>query len=143
MGAAAFRCIAGQQHQASLIVDLIQNITTKKLWVAAIDLSAPPGADASHPAFYLPAQELLAGNARAFWVQDPCRADGKSCETGDQCCNGYCQPDGAGGALICSNKPPMSMCSMVQEKCASRADCCDTTNVCINGFCATTGSGPL
>jgi len=69
-------------------VDLIQNITTKKLWVAAIDLGASPGTDASHPAFYLPAQELLAGNSRGFWVLDPCRPDGQSCMTGDQCCNG-------------------------------------------------------
>ena len=28
----------------------------------------PPGTDPSHPAFYLPAQELLAGNSRGFWV---------------------------------------------------------------------------
>ena len=34
----------------------------------------------SHPAFYLPAQELLAGNARGFWTVDPCHADGTSCE---------------------------------------------------------------
>ncbi|MFI5302988.1 MAG: hypothetical protein ACHREM_33270, partial [Polyangiales bacterium] len=54
-------------------VDLVTNITPKKLWVAAIDLGAAPGTDASHPAFYLPAQELLAGNSRGFWVLDPCR----------------------------------------------------------------------
>src|SRR6201999_1359630 len=63
-------------------VDLVQNITTKKLWVAAIDLNGTPGNDVSHPAFYLPAQELLAGNSRAFWVLDPCRSDGASCESG-------------------------------------------------------------
>jgi hypothetical protein len=117
-------------------VDLVQNITPKKLWVAAIDLNAAPGSDASHPAFYLPAQELLAGNARAFWALDPCRSDGTSCESGDQCCNGYCQPNGTGGALICSNTPPDTQCSMVSEKCTTPADCCDTANLCINGFCA-------
>ena len=47
--------------------------TVKKLWVAAIDLNAPAGTDPSHPAFYLPAQELLAGNSRGFWVLDPCK----------------------------------------------------------------------
>ncbi len=113
----------------------IDNTTTKKLWVAAIDLSAPPGTDPSHPAFYLPAQELLAGNARGFWVLDPCKPDGQSCETGDQCCNGFCEPNGMGGALICSNIPPAG-CSGVQEKCATASDCCDATNLCINGFCA-------
>ena len=68
-------------------VNLITNITTKKLWVAAVDLGATPGTDASHPAFYLPGQELLAGNSRGFWVLEPCRANGQSCQSGDQCCN--------------------------------------------------------
>jgi hypothetical protein len=77
-------------------VDLIDNTTPKKLWVAAVDLNAEPGTDSSHPAFYLPGQELLAGNSRAFWVLDPCRDDGNSCETGDQCCNGFCQPNAEG-----------------------------------------------
>ncbi len=110
--------------------------TVKKLWVAAIDLNAPPGTDPSHPAFYLPAQEILAGNSRGFWVLDPCKADGMSCESGDQCCDGYCEPNGQGGALICSNAPPGTSCSMPQEKCTTAADCCDPTNKCINGFCA-------
>ncbi len=122
-------------------VDLIDNITPKKLWVAAIDLTAKPGADGSHPAFYLPGQELLAGNSRGFWVLDPCRSDGSSCTSGDQCCDGYCEPNGvtdAGttGALVCSNTPPTSMCSAVGEKCSSVGNCCDMTNLCINGFCA-------
>ncbi len=117
-------------------VDLIKNITTKKLWVAAIDLTATPGTDASHPAFYLPSQELLAGNSRGFWVLDPCKPDGSTCATGDQCCNGYCEPN-ASGALVCSNTPPNNNCSNVQEKCMVDADCCDPTNLCINGFCAT------
>jgi WD40-like Beta Propeller Repeat len=115
-------------------VDLVENITTKKLWVAAIDVNGQPGADASHPAFYLPAQELLAGNSRAFWVLDPCRADGVSCETGDQCCNGFCQP-GESGALVCSNTPPSAHCSMQQERCTTNADCCNSTNSCVGNFC--------
>ena len=117
-------------------VDLVQNITTKKLWVAAVDLNGTAGIDPSHPAFYLPGQELLAGNSRGFWVLDPCRSDGSTCDTGDQCCNGYCEPNGAGGALVCSNMPPNAQCSKVQEKCQTAADCCDTTNMCVNGFCA-------
>lgn len=113
-------------------VDLVQNITTKKLWVAAIDVTGKLATDASHPAFYLPAQELLAGNSRGFWVLDPCKADGLSCQTGDQCCNGYCQPN-SGGALVCGSAPA-NQCAAVQEKCTT-ASCCDTTNLCINGFC--------
>ncbi len=86
--------------------DISKTPTTKKLWVAAIDLNAPPGTDPSHPAFYLPAQELLAGNSRGFWVVDPCKKDGNGCETGDECCGGFCRPGGDGGALVCSTAKP-------------------------------------
>jgi hypothetical protein len=110
------------------------NTTCKKLWVAAIDLNAPAGSDPSHPAFYLPAQELLAGNARGFWVLDPCKPDGASCQSGDQCCNGYCEPNGDGGALICSNVPPT--CSATGDKCTTAKDCCQPSDSCINGYCA-------
>jgi hypothetical protein len=116
---------------------VVASATCKKLWVAAIDLSAMPGTDPSHPAFYLPAQELLAGNARGFWVLPPCKADGQSCQSGDECCNGYCEQGEAG--LVCSNMPPYT-CSGPQEKCTTSADCCDPTNVCINGFCAVRGT---
>ncbi len=111
----------------------LSKATVKKLWVGAIDLSAPPGSDPSFPAFYLPAQEILAGNSRGFWVLDPCKGDGQSCDTGDQCCGGFCEPDGVGN-LVCS--PPTANCSGLQEKCSTAADCCDPTNLCINGFCA-------
>src|SRR6185295_16818786 len=113
-----------------------KNITTKKLWVAAVDLTQAPGTDSSHPAFYVPAQELLAGNSRGFWALDPCKQDGASCTSGDQCCNGYCEPNGPMGQLVCSDMPPGSSCSGVGDKCTTAADCCDSTNVCINGFCA-------
>jgi len=52
-------------------VDLVANITPKKLWVAAVDSTGTPGTDASHPAFYLPGQELLASNGRGAWALDP------------------------------------------------------------------------
>jgi len=105
--------------------------TVKKLWVAAIDLSAPPGSDPSHPAFYLPAQELLAGNSRAFWAFDPCKGDGSSCTSGDQCCNGTCAPD-AQNQLVCTTG---SGCSSEGNACTSASDCCDSTDQCIDGFC--------
>jgi hypothetical protein len=112
------------------------NITTKKLWVAAIDLNAPAGTDPSHPAFYLPAQELVAGNARGFWTVDPCHPDGTGCETGDECCGGYCRPGGDGGALICTMQQPM--CAQEFEKCTKDSDCCGYCAgiTCINGFCS-------
>ena len=117
-------------------VDLVQNITTKKLWVAAIDLSAKPGADASHPAFYLPAQVLLAGNTRGFWVLDPCKQENASCESGDECCGGFCKPN-ASGALVCTNQAPV--CADIGDKCTTSADCCESDAQCIGGFCRVSG----
>ena len=130
-------------------VNLITNITPKKLWVAAIDLNAKPGTDASHPAFYLPAQEILAGNSRAFWVLDPCKGNGEGCTSGDQCCGGFCEqadpdagaPDGGdgGAGLVCQNKPPNATCSKEGESCTTSSDCCDTADTCSGGFCVLAG----
>jgi hypothetical protein len=122
-------------------VDLVENITTKKLWVAAIDLNAQPGADASHPAFYLPAQELLAGNTRGFWVLNPCKSSGVGCSAGDECCGGYCQPETDGGPLVCLDDLPEGQCSQPAEKCTEDADCCDNEDVCLNGFCTVLSPG--
>ncbi len=115
--------------------DISTTPTTKKLWVAAIDLNAAPGTDPSHPAFYLPAQELLAGNSRGFWVVDPCHVDGNSCETGDECCGGYCRPAADGGGLICTQDTPL--CAQEFEKCTKDGDCCSGGKAltCINGRC--------
>ena len=111
----------------------------KKLWVAAINPAAPAGTDPSAAAFYLPGQELGAGNSRGFWVVDPCKANGNSCETGDECCNGFCRQAGDGGALVCSDKPPGTMCVQEFEKCAVDGDCCDPKLKCIANKCAQTG----
>ncbi len=106
----------------------------KKLWVAAID--AKTGAiDRSHPAFYLPGQELASGNSRGYWVVDPCKPTGGACDTGDECCGGFCRKDPEGGALVCGNKPP-STCAAELEACKSDADCCDANQACINSRCA-------
>lgn len=109
---------------------------TKRLWVAAIDINAQPGADASHPAFYIAGQEITSGNSRGFWALDPCRQDGASCETGDQCCNGSCNPspDGSGGFTCGVNT---NDCSAEFGSCVTSADCCAVPPMeCINGHCA-------
>jgi hypothetical protein len=124
-------CPAPDQAQANCPYGSKQ----KKLWVAAIDI-ATGAVDPSHPAFYLPGQELDAGNSRGFWVVDPCKSDGQSCETGDECCNGFCRNAGPGGALICQ-KPTTPTCSQEFEKCTTDADCCTfPTDVCIANRCA-------
>ena len=88
--------------------------TTKKLWAAAIDLNPAPGSHPSHPAFYVPGQEILAGNGRPFWVVDPCLVDGVPCGiTGPQC-------------------------SQNGGKCQVSDDCCSGNGlVCIQGACGT------
>jgi len=110
--------------------------TTKKLWVAALDLNAAPGTDPSHPAFYLPAQEIHAGNARGFWTTEPCRMDNTSCESGDECCGGYCRGGGDGGALTCTSVLPV--CAQLSERCNQDSDCCpniDGAITCVNNLC--------
>jgi hypothetical protein len=101
---------------------------TKKLWMAAIDPDPKPGVDPSHPAFYLP------GNMRAYWVNEPCQSNGVSCQTGDQCCSGYCTAN-AQGALECGSKP--MGCVPEYSKCTLSTDCCGNGSlVCIDGLCS-------
>ena len=90
------------------------------------------GDDPSHPAFYLPGQELLAGNTRGFWVVDPCKEDGKTCESGVECCTGYCQEED-NGKLTCGRKT--DDCVQEFDHCDTRADCCDDTAECVNHVC--------
>jgi hypothetical protein len=112
--------------------DASTHITDKKLWVAAFDLNAQPGTDPSHAAFYLPAQELHAGNARGYWTTGPCQRDGTTCSSGDQCCGGYCNVDGGN---TCTSTPPA--CAAQYDKCNVDADCCNSTSgvACINHLC--------
>jgi hypothetical protein len=105
-----------------------------KLWVSAIDIGAAPGADASHPAFYLDGQELTADNLRGFWVLPPCQQNGGTCASGDQCCSGFCRGAGTGTALTCVGKP--QGCSNEYESCTTSANCCTPGDQCINGRCA-------
>jgi hypothetical protein len=106
--------------------------TNGKLWVAALDLDAPAGADGSHPAFYLDGQEASADNLRGFWVLEPCESDGESCNAGDQCCGGFCI-QGPGGPVCASGSKG---CANEYDKCTTSADCCKGYE-CVNGKCAT------
>lgn len=110
----------------------------KKLWVSAIDIGGAPGTDISHPAFYLEGQEILAGNQRGFWALNACHADGATCETGDECCGGFCRDVAVDGGTTRQCVPPPSGCANDSEKCVNVADCCGASSgtKCINGFCA-------
>ncbi len=109
----------------------------KKLWVAAIDINPKPGADPSHPAFYLPGQEFQAGNMRGFWALDPCKQNGNTCMTSDECCGGYCRQVQLGdGGVGRQCIPPPGGCSGEFEVCKVQSDCCNPQMLCIGGRCA-------
>jgi hypothetical protein len=107
---------------------------TKRLWVSAIDVNAQPGIDPTHPGFYIAGQELTSGNSRGFWSLDACRSIGQGCESGDQCCEGFCNPDPNNpGQFTCG--APDGSCSAEYENCTTAADCCDKSLECIGGKC--------
>jgi len=116
-----------------MVVDQALNSPeAKKIWVAAIDIDAVPGTDPSHPAFYLPNQELESGNIRAFAALEPCRENGSMCGSGIDCCCGFCIE----GQCGCK---PEDRCANLDEKCETAADCCEATAACIGGFCQILG----
>jgi hypothetical protein len=111
----------------------------KKAWVAAIDIDHPSKADPSHPAFYLAGQSILADTNRPFVALPPCAPDGASCESGADCCSGFCRETSraADGTPILQCVPaPPGACANLDEACVTAADCCDPTNLCIAGRCA-------
>jgi hypothetical protein len=111
----------------------------KKIWIAAIDIDYAGKDDPSHPAFYLPGQELQTANMRAFAALAPCKPNNMSCETGADCCGGFCRETSRsadGTPVLQCVPPPVNTCSNVQEPCTTVADCCVQTNMCINGRCA-------
>lgn len=109
----------------------------RQLWVSALDVSSDGTykADPSHPPFYLTGQELGTGNHRAFTALDPCRADGESCTTGIDCCNGFCTSG------KCGPPPPPPeggpRCAGTDESCAGGVACCVPHDTCIAGHCGT------
>ena len=110
----------------------------KKVWLAAIDVEHAGVADPSHPAIYLPGQELEGGNMRAFAAMAPCQPDGGACESGSDCCGGFCRQTAAGDdgvpVLQCV-PPPVNECSQTDEACTVAEDCCDPGDLCINARC--------
>jgi hypothetical protein len=138
--------LTSRRYYGNTVTDASQDtIERKKLWVVPLDIDSSEhpsqmAHDISHPAFYLPGQETLtAGNARGFWALDPCMQNGNACETGDECCTGFCrQTTGADGGMIFACVPPQTGCAHMDEKCSTTADCCDSNSgaKCINGFCS-------
>jgi hypothetical protein len=117
-----------RRNYGNTIVGDVFNTQSKKIWVSAISIGTNPGTDASHPAFYLPAQEQASGNIRAFASLAPCKSDGMGCELGIDCCGGSCYKNAC-------TKPPT--CSALFDRCTVSSDCCDKTLQCIGGVCST------
>jgi hypothetical protein len=104
------------------------DVGTKAIWVAAIDIAPAPGTDPSHPAFYLPGQEVGSGNIRAFPVLQPCSGNGATCESGLDCCGGSCVSGKCGVPTGCAND---------SDRCSSTIPCCDHSEMCIGSICST------
>jgi hypothetical protein len=97
----------------------------KKLWIAAIDKTWTSPTDPSHPAFYLPGQELKAGNSDGFWVNAACGAVGTACSTSDDCCGGTGATPTARCDALTSMCQTIVACKPVNQACVSNGDCCN------------------
>jgi len=108
----------------------------KQLWVTAIDADPKPGVDPSHPAFWLPGQDIKDQNMRGYWALDPCKGLGEGCEAGFECCEGTCKSEDGKSPKVCV-KPPPGTCRSVGDKCDVTSDCCDAALgvECVGGVC--------
>jgi hypothetical protein len=87
----------------------------------------------------LPGQELHTSNMRAFAALAPCKANSVSCETGADCCGGFCRETSRsadGTPVLQCVPPPVNTCSNTGEPCTTAQDCCILHDQCINGRCS-------
>ncbi|MSP25089.1 MAG: hypothetical protein EXR75_07980 [Myxococcales bacterium] len=103
----------------------------KQLWVTAVDLNPEQGKDPSHPAFWVPGQDLGTLNMRGYWALDPCIQKGNTCMQDSDCCNGAPCTGGVCGG-------PES-CAKLSEYCEEDADCCDPSAKCVDNQCELDG----
>lgn len=119
-----------ERMYGNTLTDTNPNSRFKQLWVTAIDANPQPGQDHSHPAFWLPGQELNNQNMRGSWALAVCKEAGESCEAGYDCCGGFC----TGNPKTCNETN--DGCSELGDACDTAADCCLDVAECINGFCS-------
>jgi hypothetical protein len=131
-----------------------------QLWVSAVDDSTSGATDRSHPAFWLPNQNLGAPttsgyiNERAYWVLDPCKPAGSplACDTNEDCCGATATPPTAACRIDQpATHPPTRHCVTINtgvcvddgKSCAVDNDCCNyPTSHCIGGACTPPASTP-
>lgn len=122
-----------ERTYGNILTDEAVETRHKQLWVTAIDAMPVAGQDPSHPAFWLPGQDLGNQNMRGNWALSPCKGLGASCEAGYECCEGFCIYDEGAGGTVCGE--PQS-CGQLEDACETNTDCCDEIAVCVGGFCA-------
>lgn len=115
-----------ERPYGNTLVDQDPLTRNKQLWVTAISANVG-AADGSSPAFWLPGQGMENNNMRGSWALSPCEVTGAACESGFDCCDGFCI-DG-----MCADEAP---CSEIGDMCVVAEDCCDPDAVCVGGFCA-------
>lgn len=120
--------------------DLSKSVSTKKLWVAAVSANPAAGTDPSFPAFYLPGQEWVSGNSKAYWVQNACKpgsttkSSANVCDTTQDCCAGStCKLD----APLTS---PATRHCITAGACVTEGNSCSTSGDCCSGYFCSGGT---
>jgi len=93
----------------------------KQIWAMAVDASPSPGADPSHPAFWVPGQDPETTNIQAAWTPPACRGRGFTCSGALECCPGTTCAEAEAGVRRCL---PIAGCAMPAEPCSADLDCC-------------------
>lgn len=106
----------------------------RQLWVSAVSSRPMAGSDPSHPPYWLPQQDVSDQNMAAFWAEEPCLAEGRTCAASAECCGGFCRDTGDGPICVPPDTVP---CSMRGEGCRSDDDCCEGEGSCISNVCST------
>jgi hypothetical protein len=100
-----------------------------------------PGTDPSHPAFYLPGQELLAGNADGYWVNSQCAGLNAACVTNDDCCFATGPSPTRECKVTSSATVPPTMLCQSRAACSGVGAACATTTDCCSGLTCPAGGG--
>lgn len=123
------------------------------LWMSALSNTTADGTDRSNPAFLLPGQNVGLPtasndyiNERGYLVPSPCKNDGESCSTDEDCCGADQSPATAACRAqpnwTPASGPPVRTCESLSgtcnnagESCSVDADCCNGV-ACVNFSCS-------
>ena len=115
------------------------------LWVAAVEnRTAAANDDRSHPAFFMPGQQVAKittaphyVNERGYLVPSPCKSSGTSCSVDEECCGSSDTPASAACRAPVGWDPstgaPQKKCQALSGTCANAGESCATGDDCCNG----------